>query len=152
MKNNKGFSIIELIVSFSICIIVVVVLFQIVVVLKEVYEKSSVKTVLLNKQNIIVNLIYEDILDKGLNSVASCGDYCITFKFTNNTSKNLSYSEPNKSISYGDYNNPVISGSTINKAVIFTNNEVISVYMPISHKLFSNSDFGIHIVHYVPTS
>ena len=42
--NNKGFSILELIVSFSICMVVVFVLFQIVVVLKEVYEKSTIKT------------------------------------------------------------------------------------------------------------
>ena len=150
MKNNKGFSIIELIVSFTICTVIMIVLFQIVLVLKDLYEKSAIKTTLLNRQNIIVNLIYSDILEKELNNVSSCGTYCITFDFTT-VSKQLKYSTSDNTISYGDYVTEVLGGTTVDKAETSIQNGVMSASMPITHKLFNNKDFGIRIVHYKTT-
>ena len=150
MKNNKGFSIIELIVSFTICTVIMIVLFQIVLVLKDLYEKSAIKTTLLNRQNIIVNLIYSDILEKELNNVSSCGTYCITFDFTT-VSKQLKYSSSDNTISYGDYVTEVLGGPTVDKAETSIQNGVMSASMPITHKLFNNKDFGIRIVHYKTT-
>lgn len=150
MKNNKGFSIIELIVSFTICTVIMIVLFQIVLVLKDLYEKSAIKTTLLNRQNIIVNLIYSDILEKELNNVSSCGTYCITFDFTT-VSKQLKYSSSDNTISYGDYVTEVLGGTTVDKAETSIQNGVMSASMPITHKLFNNKDFGIRIVHYKTT-
>lgn len=150
MKNNKGFSIIELIVSFTICTVIMIVLFQIVLVLKDLYEKSAIKTTLLNRQNIIVNLIYSDILEKGLNNVSSCGTYCITFDFTT-VSKQLKYSSSDNTISYGDYVTEVLGGTTVGKVETSIQNGVMSASMPITHKLFNNKDFGIRIVHYKTT-
>lgn len=150
MKNNKGFSIIELIVSFTICTVIMIVLFQIVLVLKDLYEKSAIKTTLLNRQNIIVNLIYSDILEKELNNVSSCGTYCITFDFTT-VSKQLKYSSSDNTISYGDYVTEVLGGTTVDKAETSIQNGVMSASMPITHKLFNNKNFGIRIVHYKTT-
>lgn len=150
MKNNKGFSIIELIVSFTICTVIMIVLFQIVLVLKDLYEKSAIKTTLLNRQNIIVNLIYSDILEKELNNVSSCGTYCITFDFTT-VSKQLKYSTSDNTISYGDYITEVLGGTTVGKVETSIQNGVMSASMPITHKLFNNKNFGIRIVHYKTT-
>lgn len=150
MKNNKGFSIIELIVSFTICTVIMIVLFQIVLVLKDLYEKSAIKTTLLNRQNIIVNLIYSDILENELNNVSSCGTYCITFDFTT-VSKQLKYSTSDNTISYGDYVTDVLGGATVDKAETSIQNGVMSASMPITHKLFNNKNFGIRIVHYKTT-
>ena len=150
MKNNKGFSIIELIVSFTICTVIMIVLFQIVLVLKDLYEKSAIKTTLLNRQNIIVNLIYSDILEKELNNVSSCGTYCITFDFTT-VSKQLKYSTSDNTISYGDYVTDVLGGATVDKAETSIQNRVMYASMPITHKLFSNEKFDIRIVHYQST-
>lgn len=147
MKNNKGFSMIELIVSFSITTIIIIMLFQIIIVLKDVHTKSAIKTSLLNKQNILVDMIYKDILDNGLKNVATCGDYCITFNFKNNDTKNFSYAD--STITYDDYVTSIISGSTVNKIVITTSQKIISVHMPISHKLFPEEDFGIKIIDYL---
>lgn len=149
MKNNKGFSILELIVSFSICMVVVVILFQIVVVLKEVYEKSSVKTELLNKQNLIIDQIYTDILDKGLSNegIESCGSKCVKFTFDNDTSKTFQYTSNN--LQYGDYATTLNNGSTVSDIVITNNEDVVGIYLKITHKLFLNTDFGIRVVHFV---
>lgn len=152
MKNNKGFSIIELIVSFTICTVIMIILFQIVLVLKELYEKSAIKTTLLNKQNIITNLIYKDILEKGLNNADSCGEYCIEFIFNDNSTEVLEYiSDDNGTLSYGDYVTEVLGGTTVNEVEVSFQNNIISAKMPLTHKLFNNKDFGINIVHYKST-
>lgn len=150
MKNNKGFSMIELIVSFSITTVIVVMLLQIVLVLKDVYTKSSIKTSILNKQNIIVNLIYTDILEYGLESVSTCtnSDNCVKFEFANGNEKELSYNNENKIISYGDYTTELVGGSKVTGISINNNNNVISVSLSIKHNLFSK-DFVIRIVHYL---
>ena len=145
MKNNKGFSILELIISFSVCMVIVVVLFQIIMVLKEVYEKSAVKTELLNKQNLVVDQVYTDILERGLSKVDSCGNYCATFTFEDGESKQLQYISNN--LQYGNYATTLNNGHTVDNIVIKTENDVVSVYLKITHKLFSKEDFGIRIVH-----
>ena len=63
MKNNKGFSILELIVSFSLTMIIVVVLFEIIIYMKELYEKSITQTELINRQNLITDYIYTDLTE-----------------------------------------------------------------------------------------
>ena len=55
--NNKGFTMVELIASFSLTSIIVVMLLQIVFSLKEIQEYSDVKTELLTKQATISNKI-----------------------------------------------------------------------------------------------
>ena len=147
MKNQKGFSILELVVSFSICLVVAFILLQIVLALKEVYEKSVVKTELLNKHNLIVDQVYTDILEKGLDSVSSCGAYCARFSFNDATTKELQYSSNN--LQYGDYVTTLNQGSNVENMVISTENGIASVYLKITHRLFANTDFGIRIVHYI---
>lgn len=153
MKNNKGFSMVELIVSFAICSVIVVFLFQIVLVLKDLYEKSAIKTTLLNRQNIITNLIYIDVLEKELETVQSCDNdtYCVRFKFKDNSAKILSYSSNDNKMSYGDYTTEVLGGSTVENFEFSINSGVFYVRVPITHKLFNNEKFDIRIVHYQST-
>ena len=61
MKNNKGFTIIELAVSFCLVAAVSITLLQLVLTLKEVYLSGDVKTTLLNKQGIMTKKIYDDL-------------------------------------------------------------------------------------------
>lgn len=147
MKNNKGFSILELIVSFSICMVVMVVLLEIVITLKEVYEKSGIRTEMLNKENIIVDLVYSDILDKGLSNVESCGEFCAKFTYSDATFKVLKSS--NLTLEYGDYKTNILNGSAVDDFQIKNENNVILVRIPVTHKLFFNENFDIKIVHYL---
>lgn len=147
MKNNKGFSIIELVVSFSVCMVVVVVLFQIVISLKELYEKSGVKTELLGKQNLIVDQIYTDIYEKGLATATSCGDYCITFVYNDGNAKQLSYTD--SKLKYGDYTTTINNVSFVGKTYVSFNNSIWNIQLIIRHKLFPDDNFGVRIVHYI---
>lgn len=150
MHNKNGFSILELVVSFAICMVILVVLFQIVIVLRETYEKSLIKTELYNKQNLMIEQIYSDIRSKSLSSVASCGTSCITFSYGDGTTKRLS-SDASTTILYGDYSTTLLEGTIVDvdNVTCTSDNGVISVSLPITHQLFSDEDFGIKIVHFV---
>lgn len=145
MKNQKGFSIIELIVSFSVCLVIAVILFQIVISLRELYEQSGLTTELLNKQNIIVDKIYDDILSVGLESASSCGTYCVEFKFKNASIKTFKYESAK--LFYDDYVTNLNNGVTVGNISINTQNNVVSIQLPITHKLFPKDNFDIQIVH-----
>lgn len=144
--NNKGFSVLELVISFSICMIIVFTLFQVILSLREVYEKSEIKTSLLNKQNIVVDLIYDDILEKELVNIESCSGYCIKFSFDDGTVKELNYT--NNIIKYGEYATELVGSVGDIKVEVLDDGVVLYAHLPIKHKLF-NDDFGIKIVHLV---
>ena len=89
MKNNKGFTIIELLVSFVLSMIIITIMFQLILNLKDVFQTSSIKTDMLNKQNLMINKIYSDLLEKKLMIINQCGLDCISFTFTDGTTKEL---------------------------------------------------------------
>lgn len=147
MKNNKGFSIVELIVSFSICMVVVVMLFEIVIVLKETLEKSEIKTQLYNTQNVLVEQIYDDLLEKKFESISKCNGNCIQITYKDGTSKTLKYN--NSTIEYGDYATKVLNNTNIGNITYDEGNNILTINLPITHPLFSNIDFGINVVHII---
>ena len=51
--NNKGLSVVELIVSFVLCILVFIFIIQVVSSVEELYLNLGIKTQLLNKQTLI---------------------------------------------------------------------------------------------------
>ena len=152
MKNNKGFSTLELVISFSICMVVVVILFQIVISLKELYEKTVVKTELLSKQNLIVDQIYTDIYERGLSNVTTINDRnCLLFEYNDFVSKELCLE--NSKLKYGDYVTTINNISWISKAYSsYTETEtgdIVNIELHYNHKLFPDDyDFGIYIVYF----
>ena len=170
MKNSKGFSIVELIVSFTLTMVVVVILFEIILAMKDLYVNSVTKTELLNKQNLFTDYIYSDIENYGLNSIYVCGDNCISLSFNNGDTKNLEwsfYSTENisqalQSLSYGDYKINLISNASFDtslsvsqgsynlKGVKICSNPVsqfINIHLPIKHTMFKDKDFGINLLY-----
>ncbi len=170
MKNNKGFSIVELIVSFSLTMVIVVILFEIVLTMKDLYMNSVTKTELLNRQNLFTDYIYSDIYDHGLNSVYVCGNNCISLAFNNGETKNLEwsfYSNENvsqalQSLSYGEYKINLIANASFDTSLTVSNDnytlegvkicsepisQYINIHLPIKHKMFKDQDFGINLLY-----
>lgn len=170
MKTNRGFSLVELIVSFTLTMVIVIILFEIVVTMKDLYVNSVTKTELLNKQNLFTDYIYSDINNYGLNSVSGCGNNCISFSYNNGSIKNLEwsfYSTENinqalQTLSYGEYkinlitnasfdtNLSVSDGAYTLEGVKICSNPVeqhFSIHLPIKHSMFDNKDFGIKILY-----
>lgn len=70
--NNKGFTVVELLASFTLTMIIVVFLFEIVLELKDVYTSDAIKTKILSQ-----NALIATALNKKLNSgiiTASCSE------------------------------------------------------------------------------
>lgn len=155
MKNNKGFTIIELAVSFCLVATISIILLQLVLVLKSVYISGDVKTTLLNKQGIMTKKIYDDLNNKDLISINSCGLSCLTFAYNDGTSANLLVDPGNKTITYNNYTMQLDNSSYFGKLAVMIDetstsqavkaDSVLSIDIPIYSKLLEDENFGIHI-------
>lgn len=154
MKNNKGFTIIELAVSFCLVAAVSITLLQLVLTLKEVYLSGDVKTTLLNKQGIMVKKIYDDLNNKDLNSITSCGVSCLNFTYGDGTITKLLVDPGNKTVTYSDYTIKLDNSSYFGTLDLSYKkptsplgkiDSVFRIDIPIYSKLL-DEDVGIHIV------
>lgn len=105
MMNKKGFTVLELILAFSLMTIVVVYLLQIIALVQSVYIRNNSKSELLIKQNNVIDLMYRDLDAKGLKAISSCGTNCYELTFNNSENKKIEkYTDGDKSIvKYGNY-------------------------------------------------
>ena len=156
MKNNKGFTVVEVAVSFVLVTTVSLVLLQLVLSLKEVYLSGDVKTTLLNKQGIMIKYIYDDLNNKDLSKVETCGLSCLKFTYGDTSVKELLVDPGNKTISYGDYTMQIDNSSYFDKISVSidagtdlsstTDDSILVIDIPIISKLLDEENFGFHIV------
>ena len=63
--NNKGFTVVELLASFTLTMIIVVFLFEIVLELKDVYSSDSIKTKIITQNSLIATALNKKF-EKGI--------------------------------------------------------------------------------------
>lgn len=150
--NKKGFTVVELCVTFSLVSIIAIMLFQLIFSLKELYVSGDIKTTLLNKQGIMTKKIYDDLDNKTLTNITACGISCLTFNYEEG-SVQLLIDVAAGIITYDDYSMKLNKGSEIGEVkfdfsysntITNKNNSVFTIDIPISTKLLDD-DFGIHI-------
>lgn len=160
MNKNKGFTIIELILSFSITAIIVVLLFQLLLFLKDIYNDNGYKTELFIKQALISNEINNELENKTVTKIESCDNYefnpCFTFTFDNGSSvSNLVIDNENNIIKYGDFATKLVNGSEIGVVQLESEkgsnqdgklDSFAAIIIPIYHPLYEDEDFGIKII------
>ena len=61
--NNKGFTVVELLASFSLMMVVTIFLFEVVMELKNIYVSSSLETTVKNENALIARAINEQLAD-----------------------------------------------------------------------------------------
>ena len=160
--NKKGFTTVELIVSFTLISIIVFFLFEIIFALKNIYISSGIRTKLLTKQTIITENINDDFVSKNLIAAARCTDNttdnaCIDFTFDDGV-RRLIVNRDNKTITYNNVTTSLIDGSKIgnikitSETVVNTDDYskydgILSINIPIYHTLIEKENFGISIVH-----
>ena len=154
MKNKKGFTLVEMLVSFTLSMILIIILFQLIINLKEIYLVSGVKTHLLNKQYLITNKIYKDLNEKVVTEIIPCntGTMCVEFVFSDNTSKILEMNSTYGTLKYDDYTITLDPNSTfgvaqVNTAATLLDKRILTINVEIKNKLFKDTDFGISIVY-----
>lgn len=154
MKNNKAFTIVEMLVSFTLSMILVIIMFQLIINLKEVYMSSGIKTEMMNKKYLITNKIYNDLNKLKVSRIGTCTDTekCINFTYSNGTVKKLIIDEINKTLAYDNY--IIKLNSNTNFGIIQIDTEgssiqkkLLNIKVPIYNDSFKDIDFGINIVY-----
>ena len=152
--NKKGFTVVELIVSFTLAMTISVFLFQIVINLKNLYTNSTIKTELINIQSLVSRQMNENF-KKGIISVDECGDRCYEFFYIDDTSDKLILSDD--SIEFGNYKsklpkNSYIRNETINISSSTTfsdsfDDSLLIINVPIYNENFKDEVYNIKIVY-----
>ena len=140
MKKNNGFTIVEVIVSFSLTMIIVLFLFQLIITLKQIYNNNFVASDLVLQQSNISQMINSDFLETDLGSATNVAESynngiygrCYSLTFTNGVRK-LCYDTEHNIISYNDYEFTLISGSKIGDVSVEIENGNLFVDIPITY-------------------
>ncbi len=147
--NNKGLSVVELIVSFVLCILVFVFIIQVVSSVEELYINLGVKTELLNKQSLISEQINNKFLDKKTILIKNCGDDCLTFFYKDNTSEKMQIDKANNNFIFGDdvYNFNGLGfveslGASLNNDYTY-NQGILTINLNIKNSIFDNGKYLI---------
>lgn len=150
--NNKGFTTVEVVLSFALVVIILASMTALVVNYRDKVTDEEVKTQLIDFKNTITKVVYDDITENIYKTITSCGDKCIKFSGSeenklliieeNGTSgvpkgiyleyKGIKYFVPDSDLNdfnTGEYminvNNPIFSSDTVNN--------IYSVKIPIFH-------------------
>lgn len=157
--KNKGFTVVEFAVSFCLIAAISLLLFQLVLSLKNLYLNGNVKSSLLARQGIMLQRINDDYDNNFLKNVSSCGLSCLLFTYTTpeNTTKitMLEVDPYNNTITYDDYTMPLDTGnefgdinvtySTITDITSTSvNNSLLTIDIPI-HNTLLDENFDIKI-------
>lgn len=160
LNDQRGLTIIELVTSFSITMVTLVFLFNIVVILKESYVINSKKSDLVVQQSLLSNSLNQDLHDNATSMfpVTCPANYNLCYRVTlkNNTTKDLLISESKAEIKYGDVmlSDDSFSINTANTKICnytqdnVTNNldSVLMIKVDIDSNVVENYEFGIYVI------
>lgn len=154
--NNRGFTIVEIIISFSFVMVIALGLFLITTNYKNKQQLESSKRDLLTYKTTLVSDIQNDITIKGINTITACPNIsnCYDLTFNDSTKKRIQKKvETNNSyISYDNTNYyPKEKNLTTIGDFVFNqkNTEVGTVYkllIPIEHRELIDTNYNIKIV------
>ena len=158
MKKN-GFTLIELITTFTLTAAIIVILTNVVLIIKDLYVKYNIKTELLIKQGDL-NSYINDIITNGNLISYTANNNVYTFVMNDNTTYILTVSSDKiifRNNSTNDtYTYKVMDGATINTSptpsptisnINPQSGDIIQIKIPITHSLFSSEDFGLNLIY-----
>lgn len=150
MNKNKGFTVIETIVSFCLISVVTIMVLQIILSIRDLYVIGDIKTTMLVKQGIMVQKIQDDINKKGINRIDECDikdNNCKKIIFNDGSSTNLQ--KKDEYIYYNNYKYNLLNGSTASDITIdsheSSDGKLFKISIPIKHKLLDD-DLGIYVI------
>ncbi len=156
MREKNGFTTVELITTFALVMTITLLLFELVVSLKQIYVNVALKSLLLNKQAIMEQKIYDDFNNKSITTATNCGTNCLTFTFEDSTEATLQIDKENNLFTYGDYAAKLESSSSFgdinvtNKVVSNVaegkNNAMIIINIPIESTTLEGN-YGVMVLY-----
>lgn len=153
--NKKGFTLIELITTFLLAVVIIILLLNIISIIKNIYQKNDIKSKLSLEQSNLSNIINKKF-DNGLKEYNPCddSDFCYEFEFDDGSSSKLLVK--NNRLRFDSYNYDFGNIAKISDYEILieevdiddVNNKdaFLVIKLPIKSKQFPDMDFGIDFV------
>ena len=160
--NKRGFTVVELLVSFAIISVILVAMFSVIFTLTTNYSTASVGSELISTQAVITKQLADDLLNDNITSVVTCGDKCIDINYQASGIKRLEITKENQRtlFKYGDFSKKLVDGSKFDKPTVTNNiiegvasnrnNGIITFNFPITHNDIKG-DYGIHLTYQYDT-
>lgn len=151
MKKN-GFTLVELITTFALTSVIIILLINVVTIIKNVYSNSNIKTELYINQSNLSNALNSKINRDNLDSYDTCDDseFCYIFNLVNGESIKLTFKE--KYIKFGDYVYNLDDNTKVDLEKVDINgiegiDDFLVLKIPITCELYPGIDFGINLVY-----
>lgn len=157
MINKRGFTLVELITTFALAAVIIVLLINIIVVIRNIYSKTDMKTELYINQSNLSNAMNEKISEDNLLSYEECNDteFCYIFNFYDDDSVKLSVDD--NTITFGTFvyklnsNSKIVNPSVTKEHIDINdtskNDSFLIIKIPITCSLYPDIDFGINLVY-----
>lgn len=154
--NNKGFTIVELITTFALSALIIILLMNVVIIIKNVYTKSNIKSELYINQYNLSNTINSKLNKKKLISYEECTEeeMCYNFNFEDEIIK-LKVTQ--KTIKFGNYvynldekttvQNPSVDIEYVNLNDVNNTDSFLVIKIPIVNEMYPGIDFGVNIIY-----
>ena len=156
--DHHGFTVVEVIVDFSVTLIIVYLLFNIIIDLKNLYVKDGVKTELFIKQGLMTKSTVEGVNRDDLIGVTKCTDVsnCYRFSYQDGSSQDLIYNTSTGVYQFGSFKTKLVSGSsfgtvsvtkqTISGIATGKKDSILTIQIPVKSGLV-DGDYGIKVVY-----
>ena len=126
--KNKGFTTVELITSFTLASVIMLILFNVILIMKDNLSKvKAVTSTLVEKDNLSYN-INKRLKEKEISSITMCedGDRCFLFSYSDDTSDKLIYSSIDKTITFNNYTFNITDDMNVETPVITEHYDTMS--------------------------
>ena len=154
--NKKGFTLIELITTFALAAVIIILLINVVLVIKNIYSKTDLKTELYINQGNLSNVMNKAINKDNLLSYNECNDEEFCYIFNISTGESIKLTISDNIIRFGDFTYKLKSNTSIDNPSITTeyitgitdnNDSFLVIKIPIKAKQYPDEDFGINLVY-----
>ena len=155
--NNKGFTLVELITTFALSSVIIIILINIVIIMKENYVKIDMKSNLIIEQSNLSYLINSKFNKLELTGYETCFDTDFCYIFTFNGGDDSKLIVGNDFITFDNYTYKMFEGSIIGERFLEinnietltseVNNSFLTIKIPITNSLYNNTNFGINFTY-----
>ena len=148
MLNNKGTTLVELLVSFLLLMLLMGGMLSLIFSLKKTANNTVFKQDITDYKNTVVILIQEDVIRDKLSSIASCSSenlICSDLTFSNGSVRRIIIDEGSKTIRYDGiiYEMPNSSEISVTNSSITLLDNVFKIPVPIFR---NKTNYGIELV------
>ena len=146
--KNKGFTLVELITTFVLTSVIILLLINILNVIKTIYSKSNIKTELYINQGNLSNVLNKKINNNNLERYEECYDsfFCFNFYFVDGEKIKLQVED--KKIEFGNYVYNLESKTRVVNPKLNIDNNILNLKIPIKNEIYPDIDFGINLVYF----